>query len=132
MSVIALGRRIVRTDTLTAAQVFALFPHIKNPPHTYYEIQNKGRESHFPPGMPPAFYDPFVEHFEERSRTATAQAKLYARKRRELEAHAWQSIAGRWAQAARIALMRKQRELNRVTPAPEQPLERPAFEWDEP
>lgn len=126
------GGMIHDTRTWSLAQVANAYPHIIQPPSPVWDLQNKSGLSKFPPGMPPEFYDPFIAYFEERAQTAAAQARLYQRKLKGEHARRWLDHERGWRRAARVALMRKQRELLKTTPIPEAEVERPPFEWDDP
>lgn len=99
------------TTTWTRDQIAGKYPHIIQPPHPYYDIKNKGGLSAFPPGMPPAFYDPFLEFFAEREQTALAQGRLHARKRRDRLAYDWSCHAAGWRKALECCQMRQARAL---------------------
>lgn len=124
------GGVIHDTRTLSLAQVAGCFPHIIQPPSRYFELQNKSGCSNFPPGMPSAFYQPFVDYFAERAQTCAAQIRLYRRKLKGDKAQLWSVYEDGWRAALRVAKMRQQRAIDSEQPLAA-PGDRPPFEWDD-
>lgn len=101
---------------MTREDVRKLYPHIINPPSSYYEVRNEKGTSKFRPGLTPDDYQPFIEYFTERAATAHAQARLDARKGRVDRAKQYLRAGEGWAEALRVALLRQRQSiLDQVT-----------------
>lgn len=94
---------------MTLDEVRQHYRSILNPPSLYFDVRNRKGGSLFPAGKPHEYYQPFIEHFQERAATAAAQAKRDARKGHTERATWYSRLATDWRVAATMALERQER-----------------------